>query len=143
MAKKKETEEKKATKKLVTPTKKAKEELDKLGVKPAPIPDPVDVIMDEKGEIKEVEPIPDPEPSIDEWVNTPVPKAKPEKLGTVVIDEGIERAECEKQDLGLITTGELKPPKRGKANKAHDPANDIIITTHDFKPRTWGKSRKL
>ncbi len=60
-----------------------------------------------------------------------------------VIDEGIERAKCEKEDLKVLTTADLKPPKRGKANKAYDAANDIIITTHDFKPRTWGKSKKL
>lgn len=108
-----------------------------------PVSDPVDMIMDEKEEIKEVEPILEAKP--DKWVTTPepLPEAKPEKLGTVVIDEGIEKAKGEKEELKMVTTADLKPPKRGKAKKAHDAANDIIITTHDFKPRTWGESKKL
>lgn len=141
MAKKKETKEKETAKKLVTPTKKAKEELDKLGVKTKETKNELGEMSDEAA--KELEKLIGEADKHIDLRPEPIPEAKPEKLGTLVIDEGIERAEGKKEKLGMITTADLKTPPRIKRNKAHDAANDTIITTGDFKPRKWGESRKL
>jgi len=72
----------------------------------------------------------------------PIPEAKPEKLDVLTIDEGIEKAVGEKKDLGVITTSDLPAPQRIKS-KPHDPLDDIMITTADFKPRKFRDMKKL
>lgn len=167
MAEKKETKEKETkttTKKPSTrKTTKKKEpvetkpkEVKKEELVETPIPDPEKIDLHAEtnaAEAIEETPIPDPEPFVESVVDEakkhidlrpePIPEAKPEKLETLVINEDLEDPDCKKEDLGLITTGDLPVPKRGKAAKSYDPGEDVMITTADFKPRKIKDSQKL
>jgi hypothetical protein len=68
---------------------------------------------------------------------------KPEKLDVIRIDENIAKSEGEIEELRVITTGDLKRPKKPEKAETHNPEEDVMITTADFKPRKWGKVKKL
>lgn len=168
MAKKKETEKeetkttkkgstkskstkKEALKKLVEPTPEAAESLEKVGVKTKAITEPkeapADNIEKEPVEVAEGE---EAEITEEEVIDTPLPPAEdiahaiPEALETLIVDETIPKNEAKEEELKVIRTSDLKPAHElKKPPKPHNPEEDVIITTADFKPRKWGKVPKL
>ena len=91
----------------------------------------------------------EPEVKEEELAETPVPEpndisaAEPEELGQVFIDE-IPAAVGKRKKQRVITTGELKPAHNlPNKPKPHNPEDDVMITTADFKPRKWKGVKKL
>ena len=124
-----------------------KEDIDEMIETPVPEPEKIDI----HAETNIAEAIPEseefPEAEVDEEKKVidarPEIEKDPKALDVVTIDEHIAKAEGEKKPLKVFTTGDLKPKPKPKSQTPHNPEDDTFITTKDFKPQKWGKSKKL